>query len=126
MKESTFWNTIKPLFKGMDAQRVEVTSGRGIPDVNLCHNGREFWIELKVAFRGTFYLRKEQYVWGMRRAHVGGYVFIVGYDDGEYWVWRYPTVEIVRGGKYFILTRAMAHRVETKIEILNILFSLLR
>ena len=33
------------------AQRIETTTGRGVPDIELCANGRCCWIELKALRR---------------------------------------------------------------------------
>lgn len=38
----------KTLPVGWDAQRIETTTGRGVPDLNVCAGPRqEFWIEFK-------------------------------------------------------------------------------
>ncbi len=48
MKEKDFWRSIQPKLNG-HVNRVENIVGVGIPDVNICHNGIETWVELKVA-----------------------------------------------------------------------------
>ena len=33
--------------KTWHAQRIETSTGRGVPDIELCANGRTCWIEMK-------------------------------------------------------------------------------
>jgi hypothetical protein len=64
----------------VDWQPVETGgTGRGIPDVNYCFEGREGWVENKIAqgAKGLrFALRPEQIGWIERRARNKGRVFI--------------------------------------------------
>ena len=46
---------------GIDIERLEVTSMSGVPDVNVCFNGVETWIELKIITQGQVLLRPFQY-----------------------------------------------------------------
>lgn len=127
MKESRFWQLIKPQFNLCDPQRIEVTSGRGVPDVNLIINGVEVWLELKVAYKSQFFLRKEQYVWGCRRAKRGGRVFVLGYapETATTFIWRYP-FDVIHGGKYLIMrTSSVMTTARDKRNILEELISLL-
>ena len=127
MKESAFWLSIKPIFNGCDAQRIDVTSGRGVPDVNMVIQGKEVWIELKIAYKGQFFLRKEQYVWGLRRTKVGGHVFSLGYDhlERKYYIWKAP-FPVIHGGKYLIVSKETVNSVlESKSSLMNELYSLL-
>jgi hypothetical protein len=45
------------------AQRLEVTTGAGVPDLSLLIDGKTYWIELKWQ---TKHIRPEQYVWGKK------------------------------------------------------------
>lgn len=45
--EQAFWKLVKPHLPG-HFERIENIAGVGIPDVNLCLKGRDYWIELKV------------------------------------------------------------------------------
>ncbi len=45
--EQAFWKLIKPHLPG-DIERIENIASVGTPDVNMCHKGREYWLELKV------------------------------------------------------------------------------
>jgi hypothetical protein len=65
-----------------DVQRIEAFSGSGIPDINACFRGVEFWIETKIMQpNGRVYLRKYQYAWIRRRVNAGGRVFIFAIDS---------------------------------------------
>lgn len=51
-------------------------TGRGIPDLNGCFNGIEFWIELKRARYWRIDISAEQCAWAERRLRAGGRVFV--------------------------------------------------
>lgn len=57
-------------------------TGRGIPDLNACHNGREVWIELKRVDGWQVKFRPEQVAWIERRARVGGRVYVMARKRG--------------------------------------------
>ena len=93
--ESAFWQRIRgPLAKHApgDWQRHEPGTGGipGVPDVNACVRGREFWVELKVVARGKQVgLRPSQVAWHTRRAQHGGRSWILAnvVRTGEIWLW---------------------------------------
>ena len=59
-----------------DWQRVENAAvGRGMPDMNACFAGVEFWIENKTTEGWKVDLRPEQSAWAARRGRAGGRVF---------------------------------------------------
>jgi hypothetical protein len=65
----------------LDYQRIETGStGRGIPDVNYCHQGGEFWVELKIVKGRSIDLSPEQVAWHFRRTRAGGKTFIIARD----------------------------------------------
>ena len=67
-----------------DYQRIETTTGRGVPDAHICAGrGQEFWLEFK-SDRSPF-LRPEQFAWISRRCNRGGAVFILHRNDGLPW-----------------------------------------
>jgi hypothetical protein len=80
--EIKFWNWLKSkLSKSkVDMQRIENTTGGGVPDVNMCHRGTDAWLELKVYVKGNVVLRKQQYAWIVRRAKANGNVMVVAWD----------------------------------------------
>lgn len=100
--EKTFTNWFtRTMPRTWHLQRIETTTGRGIPDMNVCAGPHcEFWIEFK---RGTKFpiLRPEQWAWLQRRAACGGKVFILHRYLGMPWaLWdtRNLLVESCSGG----------------------------
>lgn len=81
--EIKFWHWLKnKLSKSkVDMQRIENTTGGGVPDVNMCYQGSEAWIELKVYVKGNVLLRKQQYAWIVRRANVDGNVLVIAFNE---------------------------------------------
>ena len=80
--EKTFWSLFRShIPKDCDVQRIETGStGRGIPDINLCYQGYEFWIELKVVKGRSVDLAPEQVAWHYRRTRAGGTTWIIARD----------------------------------------------
>ena len=94
MNEASFskWLCNKLLKQGLFPQRLEVTTGAGIPDLAVLSNSLTLdkgdpydihpytlWIELKWE---TKHIRPEQYVWGTKASKTGVNVnYLVGYDD---------------------------------------------
>lgn len=75
--EQEFWNRLKPNLPFF-TQRIETSTGMGIPDVYCCYKGKPFWLELKVWIDGTgILLRKEQWGWANRHKASGGVSFVV-------------------------------------------------
>ncbi len=66
-------------------QRIETgMTGAGVPDVNGCANGKEFWVELKEIHSGnSLTLRPMQISWLAKRASHGGQVFVMARKQGE-------------------------------------------
>ena len=47
-KEKNLWALLRDNIKEVHWQRIETgMTGSGVPDVNGCAKGKEFWIELK-------------------------------------------------------------------------------
>lgn len=91
MNESSFSRWLCGHFKdqGLFAQRLEVTTGAGIPDLAVLgttiHWRRQYqspstsWIELKWK---TKHIRPEQYIWGLKAQNVGVNVnYVVGSEE---------------------------------------------
>ena len=76
MTESKFWKYIRPNLWG-HSERIENSTGSGIPDVNTCFQGQEVWIELKIITGYQFHLRRTQYNWINRRLKEQGRIFIL-------------------------------------------------
>lgn len=105
-KERAFYEYIAPKLRAHGhLQRIE--SGQtspGIPDMCLCINGIEAWIELKVASPHVL-LRKEQYAWGVSASAYGRKCYVLAWDpEVEHvllWGFACFRVEPVgRGDKY--------------------------
>ncbi len=69
----------------MHLQRIETgMTGAGVPDVNGCAKGKEFWVELKEIHSGNkLTLRPMQISWLAKRASHGGQVFVMARKDNE-------------------------------------------
>lgn len=78
MKEATFsqW-LIRQMNPYFHCQRVEVTTGSGVPDINCCWHEGEFWIETKISKSASVYLRKYQKPWILQRQLFGGKVYVL-------------------------------------------------
>jgi hypothetical protein len=63
--ESAFkTRVVKNLKKlGFFCQTIETTTGRGVPDVWVCHSGVSAWLECKAPKANKIELRKEQRAW---------------------------------------------------------------
>jgi len=99
--EDGLWENLREKLrcKGTHAIRVENSVGPGTPDVNICLDGREVWVELKhvhewPARQDTLVdigLRPDQVTWLGRRGRAGGNVWIlvqVGTDYLLFW-WKF-------------------------------------
>jgi len=59
-------------------------TGAGVPDVNGCAKGKEFWVELKEIHSGNkLTLRPMQISWLAKRASYGGQVFVMARKNDE-------------------------------------------
>jgi hypothetical protein len=79
-KESLIWkrlNLIQKKQKDWHLVRIESNTINGIPDVNACINGLEFWIELKANDAKNYGLSKYQINWHLKRHKCGGHSFIL-------------------------------------------------
>lgn len=78
-RERDLWLLLKNNLTDIHFQRIETgLTGSGVPDVNGCAKGKEFWIELKEIHRGkSLTLRPMQIAWMAKRSAVGGQVFVL-------------------------------------------------
>lgn len=77
LKEKTHvYEPLKRNLPEIDWQRIENVVGTGVPDINGCANGIEFWIEAKIGTSGAFEIRPAQIAWLTRRYNRGGRVFV--------------------------------------------------
>lgn len=64
---------------GFFSQRLEVTTGAGVPDLSVLGNNKTYWIELKWE---TKHIRPEQYIWGKKALDVGVLInYVVGSQE---------------------------------------------
>ena len=84
-KEKGLWLLLRENLEGVHLQRIETgMPGSGVPDVNGCGWGKEFWIELKEIHRGNrLTLRPMQVSWLAKRAMHGGQVFVLARKNDE-------------------------------------------
>ena len=75
--EAKLWQDVKKALKDAHLVRIENKVGPGIPDVNGCYKGIEFWLELKVIKGNSLRLSKFQKAWIYERLRVGGNVFVL-------------------------------------------------
>lgn len=95
--EATFSKLVKShLPVGAHWQRIETGStGTGIPDVNICLNGKEVWVELKLIKGKRVDLAPTQVAWHMKRAKAGGITWILARHT-------YDGVRIGKGDKIYL------------------------
>ena len=60
-------------------QRVESVIDQGIPDINCCFHGFEFWIEMKCVAANKVKLRAMQKAWHAKRMQAGGIVLVIAF-----------------------------------------------
>ena len=75
-RESKLWQRIKKHITKPHLIRVESNTINGIPDINGCWKGKEFWMELKSDKVGYPKLSKWQISWINKRIKHGGIVII--------------------------------------------------
>ena len=75
-RESKLWQRIKKHITKPHFIRVESNTINGIPDINGCWSGKEFWIELKSDKVSYPKLSKWQIAWINKRILNGGTVII--------------------------------------------------
>lgn len=105
MSECDLNQWVRQQLPDCDVLRIENTAERGVPDMNICHKGREAWLECKLFVRDKVLLRPAQFAWGMRRSSHGGRVCVLAWDVNEDRLrgWVYPDIEIIPQGKYLMI-----------------------
>lgn len=96
--EKKFYEWLRPYLPG-HYQRIETTTGSGVPDLNVCYLGTETWVELKAPLDGKVLLRKEQYAWMKRRCHDGGRCIVMARTEGYIAVWYMDNISVHSYGK---------------------------
>lgn len=82
MKESYFWTQFKAALAGFaHASRIENTAGNGMSDVNVCKDGKEVWVELKMFKGKRLHFRTSQLNWISTRHKFGGRVLVLARSE---------------------------------------------
>ena len=103
-KEKNLWLLLRTNLTQIHLQRIETgMTGAGVPDVNGCGKGKEFWIELKEIHSGNkLTLRPMQISWLAKRASHGGQVFVMARKNGEIKLYHIDSLtgikDLVKGG----------------------------
>ena len=103
-KEKNLWALLRDNIKKVHWQRIETgMTGAGVPDVNGCAKGKEFWIELKEIHSGnSLTLRPMQVAWLSKRAMYGGQVFVLARKNNQIKLFHVDGLEraqeLVKGG----------------------------
>jgi len=106
-QESKLYEELRKALPNVHFQRIETNVGLGVPDVNGCSKGIEFWLELKVSSGTAIRLSKYQKSWIIRRGREGGRVFILRKALSE------------RALKLYQWTSAMIHEPSTPVPFAN-------
>jgi DNA-directed RNA polymerase specialized sigma54-like protein len=89
--EKSLYQTLKNSLPKVHWQRIETGAlGTGVPDVNACWQGNEFWIELKIGTIQSVNLSAQQCAWHTRRATRGGISWILIHDPSKHQIWCVP------------------------------------
>ena len=76
--EKSLYQSLKANLPKVHWQRIETGAlQQGVPDVNGCYGGKDFWLELKVSTTDTVSLTALQCAWHMRRCSSGGATWVL-------------------------------------------------
>jgi hypothetical protein len=82
MREKDVWADIHKHWPRAHCVRIENSASFGDPDTNVCYQGVEFWLELKIEARNTFIIRPTQLTWIAKRLAAGAKnVLILTYEQ---------------------------------------------
>lgn len=81
MLEKELWLKVKTSWPHVHCDRIENAASFGTPDVNCCHDGCEWWMELKVTVNGMTKIRHTQLAWLARRVAVNGRIYIMAAEE---------------------------------------------
>lgn len=84
---------VKNIFPRVDWQRIENWSGPGVPDVNFCLYGKDYWVECKwvPSVKGARFshpLNREQCSWLLRRVRAGGSAWVLARRVDTFKLWH--------------------------------------
>lgn len=113
MKEREFSRWLCSKLAGI-AQRVETTTGPGIPDIWWSGLGSgACWIETKIVTGQRVLLRKEQYAWMKRAITFGSIVYVIAFEpkNEELWIYSNKSLIIKPSGKYLSIVNQPAIKI---------------
>lgn len=74
---------------------VESSTQNGIPDMNMCYNGKETWLELKVLRGQSIFLETFQLQFHIQRNRAGGRSLILAADENRIVVLKIENPRII-------------------------------
>ena len=99
--ESNLWRLVRDHLPKIHWQRIETGStAQGVPDLNGCFEGQEFWVELKAVRGNQLGLRPMQISWLAQRAMHGGKCFVLGRKKQTIRLFRVNSLSDVKGLKW--------------------------
>lgn len=101
MTEKDLWQLIKRYWSEAHLTRIENTVTFGVPDINVCIDGIEFWVETKIEHNDKISIRPSQLAWVISRVKANGNVFILAANDIGCFL--YPGKNILNHGAIKIL-----------------------
>jgi hypothetical protein len=128
MTEKELYAKLREILPG-DFLRVENGVALGVPDINVCYQGLEVWIEAKLELPQGVLLRKFQYAWGIKRTGFGGVVFLIAQcytRPSIFLVWPWDGIKVQPYGNYLkvVACPAAIFDVRTKRqEFVNYIFN---
>lgn len=107
MNESQFSAKLqKTILRDAHCQRIETSTASGVPDLNCCLRGVEFWIETKIMTpQQRVLLRPYQWAWIRRRSEAGGLVYVIAASPATnfVYVWSGKNIEVSKKGIYMMI-----------------------
>lgn len=100
LESRNLWEPLRDNFKKIapeiHLQRIENSVGNGVPDTNGCLEGRDFWLELKIAKGNRVELTPLQAAWLQTRAKAQGRAFVVARKGDTIRLWEGQVAPLVR------------------------------
>lgn len=97
------------------AQRIETSTGSGVPDMTVCLDGAEIWVETKVYYCGYTLLRPYQRAWMERRYCAGGTILIISHSpyERQVHVWKYGScLTFIKFSQYLRIADKPHYRID--------------
>jgi|TARA_R100000329_G_C7598933_1_gene212405 Holliday junction resolvase len=99
-KEKDTYQSLKRNLPKVHWQRIESgATSRGVPDINACYAGKEFWVELKILHGDRVSLTPQQVAWHTRRSKQGGITWIMVHDS------KTNTINLISGSQSVTLAK---------------------